>query len=381
MVSEYFPLNPTFIYYFRTPTTIRKWVYFYDRNKQYLGQDTVLRGYSNQDFTLPSNTSYVRILIQISEYGYSTYQNDICINISDADFNGRYEPYQGQQYTADFGETVHGGKWHVTKGGTDKTLKNVEYSDNTGIERNNGTQYFCDVSTLGVPMGYLLSNKFKPITDASEQSSPGVCYINADGKIRFNTAKSYDSVTEMIADIGAIQFSYELATPTTISTPKQNVPMLQGINTVYADCGDTSLKYQPDNVIGELKGMIQEVESEVDSLNITDMLYNTFIELGIEGEFQIDRINNEIHVVAIIDDNSIATQTSTADLETDLPDTLKCKPGHAAEVCLRHSSGTGKIILKYISGDNIQKFELDVEEVNTTSGVWFPIYQLIGKAL
>ena len=169
-----------------------------------------------------------------------------------------FEPYQGEQYTANFGETVYGGKWHVTEGGTDKTLKNVEYSDSTGIERNNGTQYFCDVSTLGAPMGYLLSNKFKPITDASEQNDPGVCYINADGKIRFNTAKSYDSVTEMIADIGSIQFSYELATPTTINTPKQNVPMLKGINTVSADCGDTQLKYQPDNVVGELKGEIED---------------------------------------------------------------------------------------------------------------------------
>jgi hypothetical protein len=55
-----------------------------------------------------------------------------------------------------------------------------------------------------------------------------------------------------------VQLAYELATPTTISTPKQNVPMLKGINTVSADCGDVSLKYQPDNVIGELKGEIED---------------------------------------------------------------------------------------------------------------------------
>jgi hypothetical protein len=69
---------------------------------------------------------------------------------------------------------------------------------------------------------------------------------------------SYTDTATFKSAMSGVQLAYELATPTTISTPKQNVPMLQGINTVSADCGDVSLKYQPDNVIGELKGEIED---------------------------------------------------------------------------------------------------------------------------
>lgn len=119
-----------------------------------------------------------------------------------------YEPYQGQQYTASFGETVYGGKWHVTEGGTDKTHANIASYNGESIN--------------------------EPWLSSMDEYSPGATPTTGT------------------------QVVYPLTAPTTISTPKQNVPMLQGINTVYANCGDVSLKYQPDNVIGELKGEIED---------------------------------------------------------------------------------------------------------------------------
>ena len=117
-------------------------------------------------------------------------------------------------YTADFGETVYGGKWHVTEGGTDKTYGNIANYNGETIN--------------------------EPWLSSMDEYSPGAT-----------------------PTIGA-QVVYPLTTPTTISTPKQNVPMLKGINTIYADCGDVTLRYQPDNVIGELKG---EIEGKLDTIN------------------------------------------------------------------------------------------------------------------
>ena len=241
-----------------------------------------------------------------------------------------YEPYQGISRTVNFGETVYGGKWHVTAGGTDKTHANIASYNGETIN--------------------------EPWLSSMDEYSPGATPTT-----------------------GA-QVVYPLTTPTTISTPKQDVPMLQGINTVYADCGDTQLKYQPDNVIGELKGEIQELESELDELDKAYMASDTFLERGIDGEYQITRISNEIHIAIVIDDASIATQTGSVDLITDLPDEFKCDPSYGAALALRHSSGTGKIEFK-INPGTTQSFYMYVEEVNTTSGVWFPIYDVPGKAL
>lgn len=234
-------------------------------------------------------------------------------------------------YTVNFGETVYGGKWHVTEGGTDKTHANIANYNGETIN--------------------------EPWLSSLDEYSPGAT-----------------------PTIGA-QVVYPLTTPTTISTPKQNVPMLQGINTVSADCGDVSLKYQPDNVIGELKGEIQELESELDKLDKAYMASDTFSERGIDGEYQITRISNEIHIAVVIDDASIATQTGSVDLIADLPDDFKCDPSYGAVLALRHSSGTGKIEFKINPGITTQNFYMYVEEVNTTSGVWFPIYDVPGKAL
>lgn len=61
------------------------WVYFYDKEKKYI---------SNSDtspFTTPSNCCFIKFYT-IENYG-TTYNNDICINISDINKNGTYEKY------------------------------------------------------------------------------------------------------------------------------------------------------------------------------------------------------------------------------------------------------------------------------------------------
>ena len=70
------------IYYFA--------VFFYDNNKNFLS-----RLYTNrQKFKVPTNASYFKISSNTSVVVYGNeYLNDICINISDDELNGTYEPY------------------------------------------------------------------------------------------------------------------------------------------------------------------------------------------------------------------------------------------------------------------------------------------------
>ena len=172
---------------------------FYDADKHYIS-GVAYSSVMPKTFSIPSNSEYIRL--SVPKDLKDTLQVELGAQPT------AYEPYQGQQYAASFGETVHGGKWHVTKGGTDKTHAN--------IASYNG-------ETINEPW-----------------------------------LSSLDEYVAGATPTTGAQVVYPLTTPTTISTPKQNVPMLQGINTVSADCGDTSLKYQPDNVIGELKGEIED---------------------------------------------------------------------------------------------------------------------------
>lgn len=63
-------------------------VLFYNKDKAYNG----VKQYVNSgELELPKGTSYVRFVLRPS-YG-TTYNHDVCINVSDVSFNGNYEPY------------------------------------------------------------------------------------------------------------------------------------------------------------------------------------------------------------------------------------------------------------------------------------------------
>lgn len=70
---------------------------FYDNNNNkinYTGYGAYQNCYGggSHTFTTPQNTAYMRFRLS-SNYG-TTYNHDICINVSDESFNGKYEPYQ-----------------------------------------------------------------------------------------------------------------------------------------------------------------------------------------------------------------------------------------------------------------------------------------------
>lgn len=171
---------------------------WYDADKQFIRRDGILEGqgagFKTTTATAPSNAKYARASVCIT-------------NATDIKF------YQGEQYTVNFGQTVYGGKNHMTAGGTDKTHAN--------IASYNG-------ETINEPW-----------------------------------LSSLDAYTPGATPTTGAQVVYPLTTPTTINTNAVDIPMLEGINTISGSTGDVSLKYQPNNVVGELKGEIQVANSFV----------------------------------------------------------------------------------------------------------------------
>lgn len=106
---NYINVIPNQTYYFCVGTASSSTVKarFYDANKNYVGYSA--QGGSvayNGVFTIPANVSYMRFALQNS-YG-TTYNNDICINISDTSKNGTYEPYKSNSYALDSTITLRG---------------------------------------------------------------------------------------------------------------------------------------------------------------------------------------------------------------------------------------------------------------------------------
>lgn len=87
--KNYIRVIPGGNYYFRISAAQKPYrLYYYNAAKNYLGYVTWR---NSLNVTIPSDTYYIRFVLD-SSYG-TTYNHDICINLSDADRNGTYEPY------------------------------------------------------------------------------------------------------------------------------------------------------------------------------------------------------------------------------------------------------------------------------------------------
>ena len=85
--KNFIPVIPNEKYYIGCPNAKLN-IYQYDSLFNYLGKVSQ----ANITYVVPSNVAYIKFRNYNPEYG-TTYNHDICINISDAEKNGTYEPY------------------------------------------------------------------------------------------------------------------------------------------------------------------------------------------------------------------------------------------------------------------------------------------------
>lgn len=80
---NYIPVQPTVKYYFSSPASMG--IRFYDGNKAFLETKAIN---PNSEVVIPLSARYIRFVANITSY-----ENDICINISDSSINGKYFPH------------------------------------------------------------------------------------------------------------------------------------------------------------------------------------------------------------------------------------------------------------------------------------------------
>lgn len=83
--KSFIPVFPNTTYFLKSDATVR--LCFYGANNQFLRWGALT---NNQDFVVPSDVHYIKFF-----RGQELYtQGEICVNLSDPDRNGQYEPYR-----------------------------------------------------------------------------------------------------------------------------------------------------------------------------------------------------------------------------------------------------------------------------------------------
>lgn len=217
-------------------------LYAYDENKVFTRR--VLNSQSSQNFTTQANECYLRFRTFTEE---TTYQNNISLNYPSSDT--QYHAYKGNTYLVEFGQTIYGGRL---------IYKNGQWS----IEATHG--YIClydynwnynsnyDLFETGEITGkYYLSEFICTHYDCSMVSSVGAI-PNYSGLLRQSAMyiknTDYTDATQFKNSLTDTYMVYELATPVIIPiTSSTRVKTISGVNNIFSNTGDNSVKYFTEN--------------------------------------------------------------------------------------------------------------------------------------
>jgi len=171
-----------------------------------------------------------------------------------------FEPYKGKTYTIQLGDTIYGGELDVITGGLRVTHGEVDLGTLTWVKGDSsGITYFAaTVAGKAYGLDNLICSHYpvdtSGVVNMADKSISGVSN-NRDVRIKDS---SYSDTTTLKTALDGVKVVYKLATPYTIQLTPQQLRMLKGTNNISCNTGDLSIKYYPDNVLGQLKGDIEK---------------------------------------------------------------------------------------------------------------------------
>ena len=180
---------------------------------------------------------------------------------------GEYEPYRGETFELDFGETVYGGTldWNTGVLTMEKKVLVVDGA-NLAFADVSGYWNLPQQTTPGVIYAIEFVNSHLQTNCFASNPNLGFIYAIKQNITEFASVEEFNTyLIEQNAAGTPLQILYDLEEPITIQLTPQEILALSGTNTLYSDTGDTEVtgRANPAAIINNLLDRLAAIEAAV----------------------------------------------------------------------------------------------------------------------
>lgn len=147
-------------------------------------------------------------------------------------------PTQTETTALDFPQTIYGAEWDVVGGGMNKGYGYIEFDGSENWYLESGNNFYTEIIS-DARKSMTVECNMSPSNRNIYTGNDNV-WISSSGRLNF-TYNEIDHTLEALQQLLSntnLQVKYKLATPTTIDLSPLSIRMLQGVNNLYADCGE-----------------------------------------------------------------------------------------------------------------------------------------------
>ena len=260
------------------------WVLEYDSNKTYLGKYTLC---NNSILTTSSRTRYITFYTP-RDYG-STYNHDICINLSDPAINGQYFPYEKHELDLSWVKDIKDGEGvklfedgmksagaAFDEAGKNKAVRRVGVVDLGTLNWTKALSvFYAIVENIATSSGRkdVLCAKYASMgdTDWSDKRIDKSISHTPDGNLISVRDDAYTDAASFKAAMSGVMLIYELAEPIEVEYDEKNLtyPVIAG-GTEEAIASEPSTAFRADigygidavKTILDLKARVEALEGK-----------------------------------------------------------------------------------------------------------------------
>lgn len=208
-------------------------------------------GQNSNTITVTDDIVRLYCYISTANYNDGKYGELTTIQIETGSSPTAYEPYNGNTYTIQLGQTVYGGSLDVTTGVLTVDRATVDLGSLHWVAQaaghfmySSGISSYVKIPSSNDTVANILCSTAESVSaNAVDTTSGALIGIVTNGNIRFRYDGFSNISAQFESDVSGMQLVYELATPQTVQLTSTQVQMLLGNNTLWADSGDSELQY------------------------------------------------------------------------------------------------------------------------------------------